>query len=396
MCDQVSRWQHHYIFLCTWVWGFQSYGFTATTLPLHRALEWLHTGRVETKMNLLYISSFVNFNWWCYLQSFVASGKDFVILLQMWDLSSALEMSAQDAASSESSASTSCCHWWQPSQSPVSLTAFLSNIAATGNTGGPTATELVHILSQCELSNSRCTTPSVSPSPSLLCGTVNSTAQEQSPQGSVRAASSAGQKTAATTARLLHKHVRHGAIEQLPQKLNHCVTGCDGPSTRVPPVAASWDVTTVGHESYHGEVGSEAASATRVESNETEEAERDDDETKQQSPASLTSDINKPTNLWTTSLERLLSWFSETFIDRDSSTVCETPQRFKYSMWNSSVPGDSEMKEVSDVHYWHIMLTQIKISQRYAAHLEMEDLQTPIGMLHTVQEALPSKYTDSH
>lgn len=39
-----------------------------------------------------------------------------------------------------------------------------------GDDGGPTATELMRLLDQCDLSSSRCSTPCISPSPSLLIG----------------------------------------------------------------------------------------------------------------------------------------------------------------------------------------------------------------------------------
>ena len=41
-------------------------------------------------------------------------------------------------------------------------------VAGIQECSGPSAQELVRLLDHCDLSNSRCTTPSVSPSPSLL------------------------------------------------------------------------------------------------------------------------------------------------------------------------------------------------------------------------------------
>ena len=65
-------------------------------------------------------------------------------LLQMWDLSTALELASKG-----------------------------TNVKP--EIGGPTPVELVHILDACDLSNSRCTTPSVSPSPSFLAATHGGT-----------------------------------------------------------------------------------------------------------------------------------------------------------------------------------------------------------------------------
>lgn len=59
------------------------------------------------------------------------------VIFQMWDLSTGLELAKKDSVMEEQ--------------------------------GGPSPEELMRMFDQCDLSNSRCTTPSVSPSPSLLC-----------------------------------------------------------------------------------------------------------------------------------------------------------------------------------------------------------------------------------
>ncbi|XP_014247230.1 BTB/POZ domain-containing protein KCTD3 isoform X2 [Cimex lectularius] len=59
--------------------------------------------------------------------------------LQMWDLTTALELSKKGAPAMQTN-------------------------------GGPTAKELLRILDQCDLSNSHCSTPCISPSPSLIGG----------------------------------------------------------------------------------------------------------------------------------------------------------------------------------------------------------------------------------
>ena len=59
----------------------------------------------------------------------------------------------------------------------ILLNILLNSVLLTVDSsasGGPTPDELVRLLDQCDLSNSRSTTPSMSPSPSLI---ANSTPQ---------------------------------------------------------------------------------------------------------------------------------------------------------------------------------------------------------------------------
>jgi len=67
-------------------------------------------------------------------------------ILKIWDLSTALELSAKGTS------------------------------VDGGELGGPTAEELIHLVDQCDLSNSRNTTPSASPSPALMAGTYGTAA----------------------------------------------------------------------------------------------------------------------------------------------------------------------------------------------------------------------------
>ena len=55
--------------------------------------------------------------------------------------------------------------WWRWF---VWILYFLNIPAIETGVGGPTAAELVHLVDQCDLTNSRATTPSVSPSPLLM------------------------------------------------------------------------------------------------------------------------------------------------------------------------------------------------------------------------------------